>query len=361
MLRRAVIVCIRDRARRDAMRLRHSGFAAFITVAFGVLVLSPASAQPVPSEIAGPAKIEVSAREIPTFDTRERSRTRFGSLEYRGGLVLTSPHRGFGGISGFRFLDPGGENFLALSDKGDWFTGKLVYRGTQVIGMTNVETAPILGPDGKPITTRQWFDTEALALDGGLAYVGIERVNQVLKFDFGRDGVRAAGQPLALSAAAQKLPFNKGIESLAFVPKPMKLAGTLIAISERGLDSSGNIVGFLIGGPSPGQFSVKRSLDFDISDAVLLPSGDLLILERKFSLLTGVRIRIRRIAMNTIAPGRVLDGPQIFDADLGNEVDNMETLDVHQTAAGETVLTMMSDDNFSVVQRNLLLQFTLKE
>lgn len=323
------------------------------------LVAAPALAQPVNQTATDPIAIEVHAREISTFDTRDRARTRFGSLEFRSGVVLTSPYRGFGGLSGFRFLDPAGEKFVALSDKGDWMTGRLVYRGKQVTGLADVQMAPMLGPDREPITTRKWFDTESLAVDGGTAYVGIERVNQILKFDFGREGVRAPGEPLTLPAAAQKLPFNKGIEALALVPKPHKLAGALIAISERGLDSSGNIMGFLIGGPSPGQFSVKRTLDYDISDAVLLPRGDLLILERKFSLLTGVRIRIRRIAMASIAPGRVLDGPEIFEADLGNEVDNMEAIDVHQTADGQTVLTMLSDDNFSVVQRNILLQFTL--
>lgn len=324
-----------------------------------LLGAQPVLAQPLAAEGNAPIAIEVNAREIPTFDTRDRARTRFGSLEFRSGVVLTSPYRGFGGLSGFRFLDTAGERFVALSDKGDWMTGRLVYRGKQVIGMADVQMAPMLGPDREPITTRKWFDTEALAVDGGTAYVGIERVNQILKFDFGREGVKAPGEPLTLPAAAQKLPFNKGIESLAYVQKPHKLAGTLIAISERGLDSSNNIIGFLIGGPSPGQFSVKRTLDYDISDAVVLPRGDLLILERKFSLMTGVRIRIRRIAMASIAPGRVLDGQEIFEADLGNEVDNMEAIDVHQTADGQTVLTMLSDDNFSVVQRNILLQFTL--
>jgi len=29
------------------------------------------------------------------------------------------------------------------------------------------------------------------------------------------------------------------------------------------------------------------------------------------------------------------------------------------TPEGETVVTMISDDNFSMIQRNLLLQFTL--
>jgi hypothetical protein len=32
---------------------------------------------------------------------------------------------------------------------------------------------------------------------------------------------------------------------------------------------------------------------------------------------------------------------------------------VHRDAKGETVITLVSDDNFSVIQRNLLLQFTL--
>jgi hypothetical protein len=37
----------------------------------------------------------------------------------------------------------------------------------------------------------------------------------------------------------------------------------------------------------------------------------------------------------------------------------MEGLGIHRTPSGDTVLTLVSDDNFSVLQRNLLLQFTL--
>jgi hypothetical protein len=39
----------------------------------------------------------------------------------------------------------------------------------------------------------------------------------------------------------------------------------------------------------------------------------------------------------------------------------MEGLAVHRSAAGDVVLTLVSDDNFSPVQRTLLLQFTLLE
>jgi hypothetical protein len=194
-----------------------------------------------------------------------------------------------------------------------------------------------------------------------VVYVGLERVNQILRYDFSKDFTRARGEVIPVPPAVRKLPFNKGLEALVMVPKGMPLAGTLIAISERGLDRDGNLIAFLIGGKTPGQFSFRRSNDFDISDAVLLPSGELLILERKFSWLAGIGIRIRSIPLKSVAPGALVDGPSIFDADMGNEVDNMEGIDAHVTPQGETVLTMISDDNFSVVQRNLLLQFTLVE
>ena len=336
--------------------------AALQDVAWAQTAVQPPPKQAGPDEysVTAPVSIDVNARPIQSFDTRDRSRVRFGSLEYRSGLILTSRFRGFGGLSGLR-LDAKGERFIAISDKGSWFTGRIVYNGREMTGLDDVEASPMLGPDGKPITSRGWFDTEAIALDGSLVYVGIERVNQVLRFDFAKGFTRAHGEVVPLPPAARKLPFNKGIEALVVVPKGLALAGTLIALTERGLDAQGNILGFLIGGRTPGQFGVRRTDNFDISDAVLLASGDLLLLERKFSLLGGVGIRIRRIALATVAPGAVIDGPAIFNADLGDEIDNMEGIDAHVTPEGDTVLTLVSDDNFSMIQRNLLLQFTLVE
>jgi hypothetical protein len=302
--------------------------------------------------------IEVTARPIASFDLRDRSRVRFGALQFRSGLVLTSAFRGFGGLSALH-IDPGGERFVALSDHGSWFTGRIAYAGGEMTGLREVEAAPMLYADGRSLSQRGWYDTESLAFDGDTAYVGIERVNQIVKFDFGRDGVRATGQAITVPPGLRKLPNNKGPEALVFVPKGRPLAGTLIAVSERGLDPDGNIIGFLIGGKTPGQFGVRRTDDYDISDATLLPGGDLLLLERKFSWLSGVGIRIRRIALKTLAPGATIDGPAIFEADLGYEIDNMEGIDSHVDAAGDTVLTLVSDDNFSMLQRTLLLQFTL--
>src|ERR1700721_4181224 len=137
-------------------------------------------------------------------------------------------------------------------------------------GLDDVETAPMRAPAGNPITTRGWFDSESIALDGSFVYIGLERVNQVLRFDFAKGFTRARGEVVPMPPAVKKLPFNKGLEALVFVPKGLPLAGTLIAISERGLDAGGNLIAFLVGGPKPGQFSVRRTDNFDSTDALLL-------------------------------------------------------------------------------------------
>src|SRR4029077_17016021 len=104
------------------------------------------------------------------------------------------------------------------------------------------------GPAGRPLAARGWYDTEAIAEDGGTLYVGIERVHQIVRFNYGKRGLLARGQAIASPPVLRSLPANKGIEALVFVPKGLPLAGTLIAISERGLDKAGNIIAFLIGG-----------------------------------------------------------------------------------------------------------------
>src|SRR5215813_12043676 len=208
--------------------------------------------------VAAPVSIDVNARPIASFDPRDRSHVRFGSLEWRSGLVLTSGFRGFGGLSGIR-LDQKSERFIAISDKGGWFTGRIRYDGKEMKGLDDVEASPLLGPDGRPITARGWFDSESMALDGSLVYVGLERVNQVLRFDLAKGFTGARGEVVPLPPAARRLPNNKGLEALVFVPKGRPLAGTLIAMSERGLDANGNLIGFLVGGPTPGQFSIRRT------------------------------------------------------------------------------------------------------
>ena len=319
-----------------------------------LLIAAPLGSEPA----VGPARIEIRGKPIEYFEAREPARKRFGALEFRGGLELSSPNREFGGLSAIR-MAADGANFVAVTDKAHWVRGRIAYRGNAPAGIANAEIAPMLGPDGRVLTARGWYDTESLADDGGTLYVGIERVHQIVKFDYARSGLLARAQIVPRPAAFAKLPANRGIECLAVGPRQSPLAGALIAISERAFDDDKNIKGFLVGGKTPGEFSVKRIGEFDIVDCAPLPDGGFLILERFFSWRQGVAIRLRRLSLAAIVPGAVLDGPVLMEADLGYEIDNMEGLAVHRAANGDIVLTLVSDDNFSVIQRTLLLQFTL--
>ncbi len=341
-------------------RGRKFALAALVLVILAIgALLSGASVEaraPVSDAIA---RIDVLAKAIPVFSTGDPARDRFGALRFRGGLELSSSFRGFGGLSALR-VEADGAHFLTLSDKGRWFRGRIVYQNGAPAEVADVETAPILGPDGRPLAQRGWFDTESIASDGDTLYVGVERVNRIVRFDYRKDGLRARGRPIPVPLGVERLPYNKGLEAMAFVPVGL-LGGTLIALSERGLDAAGNLNAFLIGGASPGTFTVKRHDEFDISDAALLPPGDLLLLERRFNWVTGIAMRIRRVALADVRPGALVDGPLLIEADMRHQIDNMEGLAVHRGSAGETVLTLVSDDNFAALQRTLLLQFTLAE
>ncbi|HKS62435.1 MAG TPA: esterase-like activity of phytase family protein, partial [Xanthobacteraceae bacterium] len=209
-----------------------------------------ALAEPAGREPAPPAKIEITARSVAAFEPRDPQRVRFGPLTFRGGLSLTSSHPEFGGISAIR-VQADGANFIAVSDKGRWIRGRIVYDGTRPAGIADAEIAPVLGPDGRTLSARGWYDTESIAQDGGTVWLGIERVNRIVRFDIGKHGLLARGQPIVVPPGIQRLPNNKGLECLDVVPRKLPLGGSLIAISERGLDTDGNIQGFLIGGPSP--------------------------------------------------------------------------------------------------------------
>jgi hypothetical protein len=303
-------------------------------------------------------RIEVQATPIASFDNRDPTKVRFGQLEFRGGLALTSKYKPFGGISAIH-VEADGSHFLSVTDNGSWLRGRIVYDNGKPAGIADAEMAPILGPDGKPLAARGWFDAESLAVSKGTLYVGIERVEKIVRFDYARGGLTARGQPIKVPDDFKSFTFNKSLECLAVPPPGAPFAGQLIAVTERSLDAEGNHRSYILDGDRVTRFSVKRSDDFDVSDCTVLPPADLLLLERSYSITRGVAMRIRRIPLASIKPDALVDGKPLIVADLAFQIDNMEGIAVHRNAAGETILTLISDDNFSVIQRNLLLQFAL--
>jgi hypothetical protein len=300
--------------------------------------------------------IAVSVRRIAAFEPRNPDKRRFGALQFRGGLVLASGHPRFGGFSGLARLSDG-RDLVAVSDRGYWLTARVVSEGGRLSGLAEAEMAAVLGASGRPLARSGLFDIESLCIADGTAYVGIERRHEIARFDWGRDGVEARARPVPLPPALKRLPRNRGLEALGIVPAGA-LKGALVTIAERSGKEDEPTIGAIIGGPRPGLFTVARPGGYDITDLAFLPSGDMLLLERWYRPLRGVGMRIRRIAGREIGPGALLDGPVLIEADLGNEIDNMEGLSVH-SENGRTVLTLISDDNFSFLQRTLLMEFEL--
>ena len=269
-----------------------------------------------------PTRIDIDATPIASFDNRDPTRTRFGDLEFRGGLVLSSNKTAFGGFSGIH-VEADGNRFIAITDRGSWLRGRIVYRDGRPAGIADAEIAPMLGSDGKPLATGGWYDAESLAERDGMLYVGIERAEQMVRFDYRRDGLLARGQAIRVPPDFKTFAYNKGLECLA-APRQGSLAGDLIAMTERSLDRGGNIRSFLLGSDKVTRFSVKRTRDFDVSDCALLSPDDLLLLERRYSPVRGVAMRIRRLPLASFKEGAVVDGRSMIEADLAHQIDNME-------------------------------------
>ena len=104
-----------------------------------------------------------------------------------------------------------------------------------------------------------------------------------------------------------------------------------------------------------GASSCATSTDFDITGAAALPDGGLLVLERRFRWTEGVKMRMRSSRPQRDQARRTPRRPTFWSqADGGLEIDNMEGIAVHRGRGGETIVTLMSDDNFnSLLQRTI--------
>ena len=333
-------------------------------VAVGALyavAITPSGAAP---HIApGPEPISIEATPIPYFRIGHREQTRFGQLEYLGGFELWSKNRHFGALSGLVSLD-GGARIIATTDNGFWFDARIESdTDGKPIAIKSTRLAPMLDQKGKPLATGDNADAEALALADGPTgrrlLVSFERNHRIDSYPADVDGFLGKATSLRIPKSVRRLRYNRGLEAIAIPPATCPLPGAVLTIAERARNTSADIPGWLIGGPRPGRFHIRLRGDFSVTDAAFLPGGDLIILERKFNFAEGVAMRLRRISCADLRPGAVVEGAELMTADFGYQIDNMEGLAIHTGGDGDAILTIVSDDNRSILQRTLLLRFRL--
>jgi len=347
--------------------LSFKGFqrAVLAVVVFGVCV-SVALADPKPdiaNVAAGP--IIVSATPIRSFKRFTETDEPLSKLTFRGGLVLKSPSPLFGGWSAL-IMDDDARYFLAISDSGVWMTGDLAYDGTRPASIENARLGPLLDRSGKPLVRNRDRDSEAVALEGGTLQhgsllVAFEERHRIDRYDISPSGLSADHGSLQLPAGAKAMRRNLGLEAMT-VLKGGPHKGSVIAFSERLYDVSRNHTGWLWTDKGPETVHLKNIDDYDLTDLASLDDGTLFVLERRFRWSDGVKMRLRRLAPDELQPGRTAAGETLIEADLNDEIDNMEGLSVIRLKGGELLVTMISDDNFNhVFQRTVLLQFTVKD
>lgn len=280
-------------------------------------------------------------------------------LTFLGGIELSSPEPLFGAFSSIRFRDA--QSFIGVFDTGYWIEGRIQRdAGGRLAGLEAVRLAPLLDASGRESPSKYFVDAESLALDGEHAFVGFEQRHRVLTYAPLADlGKALPSAPIAFPFDLNILHSNGGFESLVIAPKGSPVEGALVAITEKSFDENGNIYAAIVGGPLAGKFRVRPRDDFEITDAAFLPGGDLLLLERRFSIATGVGMRLRRVEGASIRPDALVDGEILFEANYRSQIDNMEGLDAIPEADGSVRLIIVSDDNHSILQRTLMLEFRL--
>jgi hypothetical protein len=163
--------------------------------------------------------------------------------------------------------------------------------------------------------------------------------------------------PELLRAPEELAEFNSNaaMEGLATLDD-----GGLLILTE-GLDNAraGKPGWLLRHGHADMRFEYKRAARFRPTGATRLPDGDILTLERRYTIIGGVAALLRVIPRETIQSGALLDGPELARLAPPLTVDNMEGIAVRRDSAGRTLIYLISNGNFSVLQRTLLLMFEL--
>lgn len=296
------------------------------------------TAAALPSDVPNPTAagraldVTVTPVEVPA--------DRLHGLALGAAYELTASDEAFGGISGLLVK---GDRVVAITDRAHWITGGVSppFADARIAPMTDRGGRAY----GKPRN-----DSEGLTLVGRRLWVSFERDHRLLYLN---DDGQMDG--LVRDVAWRALQANGGLEALATLPD-----GRLLALGEEPVDGAFALTivgrdGGLIHGRLP---QTSRHL---ITGADLGPDGRLYILFRHWSLATGTSIRLRRYRLTSEGWPDPASAETLaaFESDSG--IDNMEGLALWRDDQGRLRVWMISDDNFSLAQRTLLLDFIVAE
>lgn len=332
---------------------KKSTFIALASIGLLLALFISGCVRQVPSrglEMDRQVSVTVSVLEHGLDETSSKT----GRLRFIGGVEMTSPDSRFGGFSGMAISTDGGK-IWAVSDRGNWMSGEMRLNSAGLpVKLDAVKMAPLLRPDGTFVRGKSQSDAEELTLapDGGML-VSFERRHRLLAYPGPYNPLQHNPRLIELPPWILRQKANSGAEAMTYLAD-----GRLLVVAE-GAGGNQTAAG-IWDGVHWVELSYACKPGLKPTAAALLPNGDVALLERGYSLATGLSVRVVLLKKANIAAGALL-APEVL-ADLSGSlpvIDNFEALAVRTSPQG-AMLYMLSDDNFSALQRTLLLLFEMR-
>jgi hypothetical protein len=307
--------------------------------------------------VAGFAADAIAIRATPVvLDPRDDQRQTLDQLTYRGGLVLESTEPRFGGWSDLK-VSADGSKMLAISDRGFWMDAGVVYDANgRLLSLANARIGNLIGPSGKEISGVA-ADAEGLAVGpDGSYYVSFERRHRIWQYPRAEPPFSRPPRTLVSPARLRTAPSNGGIEALLRLS-----SGKFVALVEELMDGDAH-VGWIGDESHWDELHYRTAPDFKPTGLAEFPpgtsaAGDIAVLERRFTLFHGPGARITRVHRDAVRAGAIMDGDELAQMQLPLTIDNFEGLAIARGTKGSARLYIISDDNYSAMQRTLLLMF----
>ncbi len=321
-------------------------FAGVQTLASAPLVVTPSRS------------VMVTATPLP-LNRDDPAVDRLGPLQFLGAVQLRSSDKGFGGYSALR-AGPG-NRLLALSDTGTWAAFDTVERAGRLIGIANASITPIPQPGGAVVLHKSDVDAESLDWNPvtGAASIVYEQDHRIVHFS----GIDAR-HPETLSRLpdlTERLTemagwaANSGGEAMAVLPD-----GSRIILAEADRQPDGSLTALLTRNGKTATIGIESVPDHSPTDAIAIDGSRVMILHRRFSLMG----QSAALSLVDLGPafqglnGKPLPARLIARWEAPFLLDNMEGLAIRRSG-NRLLIYLISDDNFSSLQRTLLLKFAL--
>jgi hypothetical protein len=284
------------------------------------------------------------------LDPDRPSMRRVGKLEFLAAWELGSGNQNFGGISALTALADG--RFVGTSDAGTLIGFGLTNNAS--IDRPFIVPLPDANTKGRNYADR---DSESITYDpvSGRFWVGYEGRAAIRRFSPGF----ARSESVARPEPMQSWSSNSGAEAIVRLNN-----GRFLVFSEGydRPDGSYEALSFA-GDPSESgtrffRFGYAPPKGYKITDATVLPDGRILALNRRVAVPEGFTVIVTILDPAQIAEDATVRGKPIAVLRSPLLVDNLEGITTTQEQ-GRTIIWMISDNNFNIFQRTLLMKFAL--